>query len=52
MVETDSIRQAFIEERNMLRIRIESLERDLATARTAVDAYRRGAGGVPTPPKR
>lgn len=52
MVETDSIRQAFIQERNVFKIRIESLERDLATAKTAVDAYRRGAGGIPTTPKR
>lgn len=41
------MRQSLRDERSGLVARIESLERELATARTALDAYRRGAGGVP-----
>ncbi|WP_346825069.1 cell envelope biogenesis protein TolA (plasmid) [Ralstonia solanacearum] len=46
-VETDVMRQSLRDERSGLVARIEALERELATARTALDAYRRGAGGVP-----
>ncbi len=46
-VETDVMRQSLRDERSGFVARIEALERELATARTALDTYRRGAGGVP-----
>lgn len=47
LVETDAMRQSLRDERSGFVARIEALERELATARTALEVYRRGAGGVP-----
>ncbi|MCO5396652.1 cell envelope biogenesis protein TolA [Ralstonia soli] len=48
LVETDAMRQALRDERSGFVARIETLERELASTRTALEVYRRGAGSITT----